>query len=599
MRTRLMARLALAGLLLVTWLAFGQWAWAGTLLPNGEQTFVDANGAPLANGLVYFYTPNTLTPKTTWLDAAQASPNTNPVVLDLAGRAVIYGSGDYRQIVRDQFGVQQWDKSTSDGTGSNAVWGGTSTGTANAQAVTAATFTGSTPGQLLEWIVGPGLTNTGATTLTVNGGTPVAVLKESPSGPISLTGGELQAGTVAFASWDGTQLQLLTNQNYIIGPLTTLTSATTTNLCSIPSHNVSITGTVTITGLGTTSCNTDFPVYFLTFTASLTLTQNPTSLILPGGTTIVTQAGDTAIAQFLGSGNWRVYAWQAASGIPLRLTTGTPAQGDLLYYNSTSLTPTRLPAGTSGFFLKTLGPGADPAWATPSVGDYQVFTTSGTWTKPASVSSASQSYVQCWGGGGGGSANAGGGGGGGYNANWFVTSSLTATVAVTVGAGGTAGSGTSAGTAAGNSSFGAFLVAYAGGSAAGTGGSGGGGGGGGLTSAGANGISAGAGGAGGGPNGGAAGASSFTGGAGGGNGSGSFALWGGGGGSAGGTSNTNGNSIFGGGGGSSSGGATGGTSVWGGNGGGTINSFVAAPPGGGGSAGAAGARGECRIWTSG
>ena len=37
-------------------------------------------------------------------------------------------------------------------------------------------------------------------------------------------------------------------------------------------------------------------------------------------------------------------------------------QGDILYYASTG-TPSRLGSGTSGYFLKTLGASANPAWA--------------------------------------------------------------------------------------------------------------------------------------------------------------------------------------------------------------------------------------------
>lgn len=85
---------------------------AATLLPNAEQTFVDSNGAPLAAGKVYFYIPNSTTPKATWQDSGEATPNTNPVVLDSAGRAIIYGSGTYRQVVKDLFGNTIWDQLT-------------------------------------------------------------------------------------------------------------------------------------------------------------------------------------------------------------------------------------------------------------------------------------------------------------------------------------------------------------------------------------------------------------------------------------------------------------------------------------------------------
>jgi hypothetical protein len=47
---------------------------------------------------------------------------------------------------------------------------------------------------------------------------------------------------------------------------------------------------------------------------------------------------------------------------------GSDAQGDVLYFNGTNYV--RLPAGTSGNFLKTLGAGANPAWAAvPGGGD--------------------------------------------------------------------------------------------------------------------------------------------------------------------------------------------------------------------------------------
>jgi hypothetical protein len=80
------------------------------LVANGEQTFVDANGDPLVSGRVFFYLPNTGTLDTTWQDAGLSVANTNPVVLDAAGRAVIWGNKEYRQVVQDQFGNVQWDR---------------------------------------------------------------------------------------------------------------------------------------------------------------------------------------------------------------------------------------------------------------------------------------------------------------------------------------------------------------------------------------------------------------------------------------------------------------------------------------------------------
>lgn len=83
-----------------------------TLLPNAEQQFADENGIPYAGGTVEMYTPGTLTFKTTWQDPNATIQNTNPIILDAAGRAIIYGEGDYRQILRDVNGVMIWDQLT-------------------------------------------------------------------------------------------------------------------------------------------------------------------------------------------------------------------------------------------------------------------------------------------------------------------------------------------------------------------------------------------------------------------------------------------------------------------------------------------------------
>lgn len=83
------------------------------LLPNAQQQFCDGNGAPLAGGSVYFYVVGTTTPKTTYQDQALSTPNTNPVVLDAAGRATIWGSGSFRQVLYDVNGNLVWDGVTS------------------------------------------------------------------------------------------------------------------------------------------------------------------------------------------------------------------------------------------------------------------------------------------------------------------------------------------------------------------------------------------------------------------------------------------------------------------------------------------------------
>ena len=94
---------------------------SAVLLPNGKTQFIDINGKPLVGGTVTFYVQGTTTPKTTWQDSGETTPNTNPVILDSRGQAVIYGSGIYRQIVADSLGNIIWDQLTA--TSSSGTFG--------------------------------------------------------------------------------------------------------------------------------------------------------------------------------------------------------------------------------------------------------------------------------------------------------------------------------------------------------------------------------------------------------------------------------------------------------------------------------------------
>jgi hypothetical protein len=109
--------------------------------------------------------------------------------------------------------------------------------------------------------------------------------------------------------------------------------------------------------------------------------------------------------------------------------------------------------------------------------DFQEFTSSGSWVKPAGKSAV---YVLALGGGGGGGANqtfsgtthsAQGGAGGGHATFWFDASDLAGTVTVTIGAGGTGEVSDAAtsdntegngGGTGGNTSFGTALIAFGG-----------------------------------------------------------------------------------------------------------------------------------------
>lgn len=75
-----------------------------SLLPLPRAVFYSPNGHPLAEGFVYTYVPGGTTFKTTWQDAGEATPNTNPIRLDAAGSCLLYGSGSYQITVTDRHG---------------------------------------------------------------------------------------------------------------------------------------------------------------------------------------------------------------------------------------------------------------------------------------------------------------------------------------------------------------------------------------------------------------------------------------------------------------------------------------------------------------
>lgn len=107
------------------------------ILPNGNCQFIDSSGAPLASGTVGFYAPGTLNPLTTFQDQAGTIPNANPVPLNSRGQALIWGSGTFRQILKDASGVTIWDAivassdSSFSGSGGAALIGFDGTNLAN------------------------------------------------------------------------------------------------------------------------------------------------------------------------------------------------------------------------------------------------------------------------------------------------------------------------------------------------------------------------------------------------------------------------------------------------------------------------------------
>jgi len=124
-----------------------------------------------------------------------------------------------------------------------------------------------------------------------------------------------------------------------------LASAASVAIGGAASNNVTITGTTTITSFDTVAAGI---IRVVTFSGTLTLTNNNTSLILPASLKIITQAGDIAIFQSLGSGNWKCISYNVE-------LAGFINHGEAFdaYYNSTlavsNNTWTKIPFNTLNF----------------------------------------------------------------------------------------------------------------------------------------------------------------------------------------------------------------------------------------------------------
>lgn len=133
--------------------------------------------------------------------------------------------------------------------------------------------------------------------------------------------------TVLLASFPGVD-----KATYLQQAQADLASATTTDIGAQTTDFIRITGTTTITGLGTVAAGVR---KVLRFAAALVLTYHASNLILPGAASITTAAGDTCEAISLGSGAWIVTWFQRASGVALAAFASGTIQ---LFGNSTAPT---------------------------------------------------------------------------------------------------------------------------------------------------------------------------------------------------------------------------------------------------------------------
>ena len=122
-----------------------------------------------------------------------------------------------------------------------------------------------------------------------------------------------------------------------------IASAGTTDIGAIEGLMHDITGTTTITGLGTVRAGI---WKVLKFEGAVPVIHNGTSNILPGAANITTADGDVAVVMSEGSGNWRWLHYQRAIQSPDRTVIGTPVS-----LSSTSTDISGIPTGIRRFNL--------------------------------------------------------------------------------------------------------------------------------------------------------------------------------------------------------------------------------------------------------
>ena len=276
--------------------------------------------ASLAQAGVPCTVPNTFV-NNTIADANQVNANFSAVISCLLNAAQAGNNSDITSLNALTTPV------TPGQGGSNLFIGGTSSGTLNAQIVTVTIPSGFTlvKGYTVAFV--PGFTNSSALQINVNSTGLVNVYRQTPGGPQALTGGEAVAGQMFFASYDGTEWQMISNGPQFggFGPGNVLTAAATTDLGTIPTHNVFIAGSTTITSFGQ-SAVLQFPIYLVSFINSPLITYNATScatlggcILTPGNASIQTAPADIALLQFTGlatngNGNWQVLFYQRNNG---------------------------------------------------------------------------------------------------------------------------------------------------------------------------------------------------------------------------------------------------------------------------------------------
>jgi microcystin-dependent protein len=179
-----------------------------------------------------------------------------------------------------------------------------------------------------------GATNSSALTLNVNGGAAISVVRDTPTGTVALTGGEVVSGNIIGVTYDsGTGVfHLVTNNSRLFGYKTNVPAAVNMDLNASSSHVVNVTGTgVSISDFGaggaSAAANT---IFFLQFNGTNTIVAGA-NIATPSGGNIVVSSGASLTVLYQGANSWRVLQVTGGSsgavGMVAAFATGTCPTG--------------------------------------------------------------------------------------------------------------------------------------------------------------------------------------------------------------------------------------------------------------------------------
>ncbi len=250
------------------------------LTPNAKQQFFDNFGRPLSGGKLFTYIAGTTTKLASYVNSAGVSQNSNPILLDYRGECNLWvpPNVSYKYVLSPSTDTDPptnpiWTVDNVVSSNLITLYGGVDSGSADAYVLNfTSNFTSYQDGILIYWI--PSNSNTGPSTINVNGLGPVAITNQNGS---PLYEKEIVANQVATILYKSTGFILISTTG-----VAAFTAARITSIQSMPASTITdcIFNSAAINQASAYSLSTgiftapDYGIY--TFNASITL--------IPGGT---------------------------------------------------------------------------------------------------------------------------------------------------------------------------------------------------------------------------------------------------------------------------------------------------------------------------